>query len=339
MTADRVAILREDIEGGPSALGDLLDAYDASDSPLGDVGERPGAIAFTGLGSSRYAAMTAAPEARRAGIPAWAELASTSAPTPPADARVLVAISASGRTRETVEAARRFRAGGSVIAVTNEVDSPLASEADRVLPLLAGREGAGIATRTFRATVAVLALLIRRWSSHPDGSRDPNGPTASSLRSSVDALRAVMDSRDRWLVPAADLLDRAIAIDVLGDEADAALVHQAALMLREAPRLPAVGHDTADWLHTAVYLALPGHRALLFTGTELDAEVVTTIRRRGGETIVVGAPVDGAALTIETPIVDGPFARAIVASVVAELLSAELWARTNAEEAGRTEIR
>jgi hypothetical protein len=37
---------------------------------------------------------------------------------------------------------------------------------------------------------------------------------------------------------------------------------QAVLMLREAPRLPAVAHDTGDWLHTAVYLAIPGHRVV-----------------------------------------------------------------------------
>ena len=44
------------------------------------------------------------------------------------------------------------------------------------------------------------------------------------------------------------------------------LAEQAALMLREAPRLPAVAHETGDWLHTAVYLAFPGHRALMFSG-------------------------------------------------------------------------
>ena len=58
-------------------------------------------------------------------------------------------------------------------------------------------------------------------------------------------------------------------------------------MLREAPRLPAHAWETADWLHTAVYLAMPGHRAVLFPGSPADAEVIDTVRRRGGE--VVGA--------------------------------------------------
>lgn len=325
MTDDRVAQLREDSAGGPAALAALLDGYAAEDGPLVGIGDRPSGIAFTGLGSSRYAALTAASEARRLGIPAWAELASTAAPTPPSPGQILVAISASGRTRETVESARRYRdGGGRVIAVTNESGSPLTEVADHLLPLLAGAEGAGIATRTFRATVAVCAMLTRRWADR--------AWVVGSLLPTVARLRAVMDGAEAWLPAAVELFEGRMAVDVLGDEADAALVHQAALMLREAPRQPAVPHDTADWLHTAVYLALPGHRALLFSGSDMDAEVVATIRRRSGETAVVGSAVDGAALTIDLPTAEGPLERAIVGSVVAELLSIELWRRTTATE-------
>ena len=100
------------------------------------------------------------------------------------------------------------------------------------------------------------------------------------------------------------------------------LAEQAALMLREAPRLPAAAHDTGDWLHTAVYLAIPGHRALLFPGAAADAEVIATIERRGGIVIRVPSASSDA----------DPFHRAIVESVYAELLAAELWRRTSAEE-------
>jgi fructoselysine-6-P-deglycase FrlB-like protein len=271
--------------------------------------------------------MTAAVIARRADLPAWAEHASTSAPTPPDEELALVAISASGRTREVVAAARRHLDISRVIAVTNDADSPVAASADHVLPLMAGQEASGIATRTFRATIAVLGMLVGRWVGA--------GETAASLRPTVDALGALIQSRDTWLAAASDLLDSAAAIDVLGDAADGALVHQAALMLREAPRLPAVAYDTGDWLHTGVYLAYPGHRAVLFSGSLADADVVATIRRRGGETIVIGEPLDGAALTIEAPATDGPVARAVVLSAIAELLALDLWDRTSAEEIGQ----
>ena len=323
---DRVTALRDDIGSGPAALDRLLAAYAATDGPLEGIGDRPSRIVFSGLGSSRYAALTAAAVARAGGLPAWAEYASTSSSAAPAAGQVLVAISASGRTAEVIGTARRQRGRGRVIAVTNDPGSPLAAEADVVLPLLAGQEGSGIATRTFRATVAVLAMLVGRWTDE--------GATALTLGPTVDALRTALDGREAWLGPAADLLDGAAAIDVLGDDTDAALVHQAALMLREAPRLPAVAHDTADWLHTGVYLALPGHRALLFAGSAADPEAVATIRRRGGETVVVGPGVEGAALTIDMPVAGGPIERAIVQSAVSELVALTLWERAAAEEVG-----
>jgi glutamine---fructose-6-phosphate transaminase (isomerizing) len=325
VSGDRVDALGDDILAGPSALADLLAAYAAPRGPLAAVADVPGRVAFVGLGSSRYAALSVAAHLRSRGLAAWAEYASTGAGTRPDTDLTLVAVSASGGTAEVVDAARRHRGRSRVLAVTNRPDSALAEVADEVLPLFAGNEASGIATRTFRATVAVLGLLAGSW------LRD--GPTADGLRSTVDALQASIDGRDAWLAAAADRLDGAGAIDVIGDAADAALVHQAALMLREAPRLRADAHDTADWLHTAVYLAFPGHRALLFGGSPADREVVTTIARRGGQTIVIGDAMDGAAQVI--PLAARPGAdrveRAVVGSVVAEVLSAELWRRTTAE--------
>lgn len=324
MTEDRVGLLREDIEAAQTALGALLDAYAAPDGPLQAIGEPPRRVAFTGLGSSYYAAMMAAALARAAGIPAWAEYPSTSLPAGAAPDQVLVAISASGGTREVVGAARRHRGIGRVIALTNDEGSALAESADLVLPLVAGRERSGIATRTFRATIAVLAMVVARWTGRNDA--------AASLRPTLDALHVLTDGREAWLSDATDRLDGGGAIDVLGDAADSALAHQAALMLREAPRLPANAHETADWLHTAVYLAFPGHRALLFRGSPADEEVVDTIRRRGGGTIVVGPGIEGAALTIDTPPLERPAERAIALSVIAELIALELWDRTSAIE-------
>ncbi len=310
---DRVDQLLEDILDGPAALERLLAAYDRPDTPLARLMPAMQArsrIAFTGLGSSRYAAKIAASDLRAAGASAWVEYASTGAPTAPAPDLAFVAISASGRTAEVIASARRHRGRSLVIAVTNDPDSELASAADQVLPLHAGAEAAGIATRTFRATVAVLAMLA--------------GRTPASLAPTVSGLATLIEGRDDWLPGMTEALERAPSIDVLADAAVLGLAEQAALMLREAPRLPATAHDTGDWLHTAVYVALPGHRALLFPGASADAEVIATIERRGG--VVIRMPSAAA-----TPEVD-PLSRAIVESVVGELLAAELWRETSAED-------
>lgn len=323
---DRAELLLDDLLGGPAALADLLDAYDDPESPLSGAGARPVRVVFTGLGSSRYAALSAEASVRVSGIATAVEYASTSRPIPPAKDLVLVAISASGGTREVVEAARRHRGTSHVIAVTNDRDSRLAREADVVLPLFAGAERSGVATRTYRATLAVLGLLAGRWQVEPT--------TTHTLRPGVDALSRVIGSTGPWLAAACDRLDGAPAIDVLADAADLGLAEQAALMLREGPRLPAVAHETADWLHTGVYVAFPGHQAVLFAGSAADEEVVRTVARRGGETLVVGPPVDGSAQSVAFAPSTGVVERAIVQSVVAELLATELWRRTGASDKG-----
>lgn len=306
MSVGRVTQFGEDIADGPAALERLLHGWHAP-----DLGGRDRFV-FTGLGSSRYAALVVASALRSRGSDAWVEHASTSTPARPTGDQVLVAISASGRTREVIDAAETHRGRSIVVAVTNVEASPLAAVADIVIPLHAGEETSGIACRTFRATVAALALLT--------GIAEPDG-----LRPAVDALRSRIEAGAAWLSPMVDALDGAPSIDVLADGSLLGLAEQAALMLREAPRLPAHAAETGDWLHTGVYLALPGHRALLFPGSAADAEVLATIRRRDGE--VASIPPTSAAAP-------GPISRAIVDSVVAELLACELWRRTSGNDKG-----
>lgn len=294
---DRLEGLRADIERGPAALADVLDAYLAPGGPLEalDPGRVAGRrTALVGLGSSLFASMDAAFALRAAGVPAWAEFASA-AGAPSAGDLLLVAVSASGRTTETVEVARRHRGTSLVIGVTNVPGSPLADRSDVVLPLLAGKEASGISTLTYRATVVVLGLLTGRLGRPAD---------ADHIRS-TNLGSAAGDHISAW----ADLLDGSPSIDVIGPASQLGAVSQAALMLREAPRLPAHAFETADWLHTAVYLALPGHRAVLFPGSPADAEVVDTIRRRGGQVVVL--PADP-----------------ISASGAVDRLALELWSRT-----------
>ena len=301
---DRVEQFEADIAATPEALGRLLDAWQPP-----DLAARP-RLVFTGLGSSRYAALVVAATLRATGASAWVEHASTTTPTPAADDTVLVAISASGRTAEVLEAVERHRRRSLVVGVTNDPNSPLADRADLVVALEAGTETSGIACRTFRATVAALAML--------SGIAGPG-----DIRPAVDALATLHAERAAWLPTLVDALEGAFAIDVLADASLLGLAEQAALMLREVPRLPAHAGDTADWLHTGVYLALPGHRVLLYPGAAADAEVLATTERRGGQVATATSGVDPAAGTV---------VRAIVDSMVAESVALELWRRTAATD-------
>lgn len=306
MTIDRAEAFEADIAASPAALARCLEAW----RPVALGGRSR--FAFTGLGSSRYAALIVASALRATGTMAWAEYASSSTPTTPADDLVLVAISASGRTPEVVASAAAHRGTSLVVAVTNVLDSPLAAQADITVALEAGEETSGIACRTFRATIASLALLTGLV-------------TSTDLDPVVDGLAARLDAADGWRSRFVDALDGAASIDVLADASLLGLAEQAALMLREGPRLPATAYDTGDWLHTGVYLALPGHRVLLFPGAPADPDVIATVERRGGQVLIVDAQSGGTDA-------QGIIRRAIADSIVGERIAAALWVRARAQD-------
>jgi fructoselysine-6-P-deglycase FrlB-like protein len=297
---DRVELFDSDIADSAAALSRVLDAWQPTD--LGTQGR----VVFAGLGSSRFAADVVVPHMRARGWPAWVELADDET-SMPAEDLTLVAISASGATPEVIRAAERHKGRDRVVAVTNRPDSQLATAADHVVALDAGREVAGIACRTFRATIAVLALA--------SGIR-----SVDDLRPAVGRLSAVLDDRQRWAPALVDALDGAVGIDVLATGSLLGVAEQAALMLREAPRLSAHAVSTHDWPHTGVYLAWPGHRLVLFPGSHVDAEIETVAARRGTSLVAI------------IPGHQDPVVRAIVDSVVMECVAADLWRRTDAHD-------
>ena len=325
MTADRAAAFLADILRQPAMLAALLDAYGEPGGPLATLPrwapDRGRRVALVGLGSSRYAALDAAAALRARGIAAWAEFAAPDAMVPPATDLVVVAISASGRTAEVVDVVERHRGRSFVIGVTNRPDEPVGRGADVVLPLMAGDERAGISCLTYLATRAVLSLLSECLTG--------GVPGVAPLRPAIEGLESLANGRSSWLEPAADLLDRAPAIGVVAPVGRLGTAEQAALMFREAPRLPAVAHETGDWSHTAIYTALPGHRVVLLAGSPADPAVVRTVRDRGGRVIAIGDAADADGVV---SLMQGHPSSDVVASLAVDLLAATLWARTDASE-------
>ena len=70
-------------------------------------------------------------------------------------------------------------------------------------------------------------------------------------------------------------------VHVLGDGLRLGAVEQAALMLREAPRIEAFAWDTGDWLHVGLYTLFPGDAVLLFSGSPADDEAISDGAREG----------------------------------------------------------
>ncbi len=109
---------------------------------------------------------------------------------------IFLAISQSGRSPDLLATVESAKAGGAhVIALVNDVESPLATLAHDVLPLGAGPETSVAATKTYLATTVALADLVSEWIC--------DHALADALRQMPDTMRASWAVTSRTTCPAA----------------------------------------------------------------------------------------------------------------------------------------
>ena len=139
-------------------------------------------IVVTGCGSTHYLALSAAALLRETGLRAWAlpasELIAQAQPryASPGET-LLLAISRSGTTTETVMAVEHFRriGGRSVAVVTSYPDSTLASAADVVWAAPASAERSVAQTRSFTSMQVIVSAMAGALSGvGPGGAPGPS---------------------------------------------------------------------------------------------------------------------------------------------------------------------
>ncbi|MET9065652.1 SIS domain-containing protein [Streptosporangium sandarakinum] len=307
-----------DLEAKPSALTGLADALEAGD-PFGALPSAVRRVLFLGMGSSRYAAGVAAARLRAAGIDAVAEYASAAASYPPDPGTLVVAISATGGSRETLDAVARHRGRSFVLAMTNRDGSPIAEGADLTVPMVAGEERGGVACRTFQHTIALLlALHGRLTGSGPD--------VPALLRRAAEAAADLLERRGEWLERAAELLDGPHGVYTIAPAERLSSAEQSALMFREGPRRAADACETGDWAHVDVYLTKTlDYRAILFPGSAYDEQAMDWIRQRGSTVLTVGGELPGARDAVRYRHDDDPGVALLTETLVAELVAARWW--------------
>ena len=163
--------LRE-IMSQPAVWQEALAAFDRQKDSVRSLlaGADFDQVVVSGCGSTYYLALSAARLLRQAGLDAVALPASElllhpESITLPQRRYLLLTVSRSGTTSETVGAQERFRArcGGPVLTVTCDSASPLARTADLALAIDAAQEISVAQTRSFSSMLVVaqqLAALI-----------------------------------------------------------------------------------------------------------------------------------------------------------------------------------
>nr|WP_221475304.1 SIS domain-containing protein [Sphaerisporangium rubeum] len=306
-----------DLEAKPAALDALAASLETGD-PFGELGDGVRRVVFLGMGSSRYAARVAALRLRSAGLDAVAEYASATAGYPPGRDTLVVAISATGGSRETLDALARHTGASQVLALTNTPGSPVTRHAGLVVDMAAGEERGGVACRTFQHTLALLLALESRLTG-------VKADVPGLLRRTALATADLLDRRAEWLPEALRLLDGPHGVYTLAPVERLSSAEQSALMVREGPRRPATACETGDWSHVDVYLAKTlDYRAVLFPGSRYDEQAMEWLRLRGSTVLAVGADVPGAH-AIRYRGDDDPGVALLTETLVTELVAAHWW--------------
>ncbi len=176
---------------------------------------------------------------------------------------VLVTISQSGQSPDILALQRAAKAAGALtIALVNVEDSPLAGEADILVPLDAGEEKSVAATKSFIAACAAAAAIVAAWSGDV------------GLIAAVDRLPASLEAALTQDWHRADALAAEHSLYVLGRGPALAMAEEAALKLKETASLHAEAFSPAEVMHGPLQLVGRGFPVLCFAPD--DAAVVTT---------------------------------------------------------------
>ncbi len=151
---------------------------------------------------------------------------------------LVVAISQSGQSTDLVEYAKAAQAAGALlVAMTNDDTSPLARGANFHISLLAGKELAVAATKSYAAQLLCSLLLVRAWAAE--------GSTPTSIIS--EAKRLVAD--ETLVTNAVAAASRDGEIVVLGRGFSYPNAREAALKIQETSKISVQGLSIADYMH------------------------------------------------------------------------------------------
>jgi glucosamine--fructose-6-phosphate aminotransferase (isomerizing) len=224
-------------------------------------------LLFLGSGSSLFVGMLGALAFRRRGIRASA-LAATEARF---DANAfrdacVVALSQSGRSADLLDAIGLL-APSLLIAVTNDVTSPLAARAGVVIDALAGPE---IAVPASKSVTSMAAMLL--WAAALCGGKQNR--TAATLERTADDVEAWLGSDGvEDVVVAARRIARRRSVAVVAAGYGVPVAYELALKIKEASYVHAEGFPAGEFRHGSSAM-LDASTAIVGIVDEASREVV-----------------------------------------------------------------
>jgi glucosamine--fructose-6-phosphate aminotransferase (isomerizing) len=210
---------------------------------------------------------------------------------------LVVAVSQSGETADTLEAVRHARAQKAwVLAVTNTVGSTIARESDAALYTRCGPEVAVASTKAVIAQIVAM-YLVGLYLAQLRGTRDPD-----EVRAHLHDLQQIPDLIAETLTRMGAVRDLAAEIAgakrvlFIGRHVGYPMALEGALKLKELAYISAEGFPAGEIKHGPIALIEPGTPVVvLATRHALSGKLVNNVqevRARGARTIVIATDGD-----------------------------------------------
>lgn len=276
----------------------------------------PGAgevIGLLGIGGNGHGAAGAANAWRARGLRAIALDAGELVRAPFRVADTYVVLSESGRSTETLRVLESLGTARTV-AITNDETSPVAQACAERITLGSGPDSA-VYTTGYTATLQALGLLGRHWASGIDD-------TVAAWTGLPEKVADLLE-QSRCLDPAADALDLAPVVDVVGSGVSMASAGEGALLLRECARLRTAHFETHNYLHGPMEV-LDHDMACVIVGNGRERTLARDVAALGCPTVHIGIdvtpPTSDRAWAVPLPACGDPLASAILEIVVIQQL-------------------
>lgn len=315
------ALFRSDLDRKPEVLANLANHLENLNPWAHCAISATDRIILVGMGSSHYANSTAAARLQALGINALASLASSDLLPQVDSSCVVIVVSAGGNSVETVHAAQYYLGKCRTIALTNVSPSQVSDLCEIQIPMHAQTELGGVACRSFQNTLALLLALQEHLA---PGSMQI--PSSKLVRMSAQATSDLLETSDQWLAKVSDLLLGPSGTAFVAPDRRFSSALQSALMLREGPRLAAVGCETGNWSHVDVYLTkTTDYRMLLFPQSQWEPELLKWCESRGTTVVSVGGDLPSAQITVRYRHDTVDDVQLLTEVLVAELVAARKW--------------
>lgn len=233
---------------------------------------------------------------------------------------LLVLISQSGETADTLEALRSAKKRGSkTIGIVNVQGSTLVRESDHHILTQAGPELCVLATKSFTAQLALVTLLAY-------ASADKYFEGRELIANAIKAIREMLEDQEK--IEKIKKIAKGIAkkehLYTIGRGLNYPTALEAALKIKEVSYIHAEGFAGGELKHGSIALIEKGTPVIVFAGNdETKAEIISNameVRSRGAYVIGI-SPEPNEVFDEWIQVADLPNAMPIIGSVPAQILS------------------